>query len=668
MSQKLNDYEIVKELGKGTYANIYLVTKTSSDIKNYYVIKQINLEGLSVEVKQSFKNEATILSKIKSEFVVKFIESFEENNFFNIVMEYCEGGDLEKFLLDRKKIPLNDNFIWKLFIQIVIGLGEIHNMNILHRDLKTPNIFLTKDNDIKIGDLGIAKQLYRIHFTKTVIGTPYYLSPEICKEKSYNEKSDIWALGCVLYELCTFVHPFEATNQASLIKKILEQNPKPIPATYDNNFNRIVKQLLQKEMNKRPSCKLILKEPYVMKKAKELKLYNKYQKLIGYNINKHISNEINNAKNSMKKNLTLDVDDKKLNIKKRPISHKKIKNDFFNISEKNKFNKFEKILKINNPFSCEKRNSKKKKIAKPPSALNNMFRSKNNIKNKINIRVERKKSIQKHPEINLTDTLGMNLKSFKKNHFVKTEEEIKINEDKKPILKEKLSKENNKRIGNYRDIFMSKNNSLKFSPKESVQESLNLNQMITDFQPDSQKQKDFIYNSPKILDSEDKNIKNEKNSGIRSSAFHIYYNEENKINEVENNYLSESESDKENSNNKKNSEMKEYEGNNNENDIENEHVKAFYNPNNNDYFSNKKIGNGENNNLIKKKEKELLDLIGTQDFQNIMQIFLFNVNSIENENSEKINEIIQNYEPIKKERFHKIYSELISLKTDKKVK
>ena len=182
-------------------------------------------------------------------------------------------------------------------------------------------------------------------------------------------------------------------------------------------------------------------------------------------------------------------------------------------------------------INSKKRNSKKKKIVKPPSALNNMFRSKNNIKNKINIRGERKKSIQKHPEINLTDTLGMNLKSFKKNHFVKTEEEIKINEDKKPILKEKLSKENNKRIGNYRDIFMSKNNSLKFSPKESVQESLNLNQMITDFQPDSQKQKDFIYNSPKILDSEDKNIKNEKNSGIRSSAFHIYYNEENKINE-----------------------------------------------------------------------------------------------------------------------------------------
>ena len=120
-------------------------------------------------------------------------------------------------------------------------------MNILHRDLKTQNIFLTKNNDIRIGDLGIAKQLLRFRFTNTVIGTPYYLSPEICKNKPYNEKSDIWALGCVLYELCTFNHPFESTNQASLIKKILEQNPKPIPSTFDSNFNLIVKQLLQKE-------------------------------------------------------------------------------------------------------------------------------------------------------------------------------------------------------------------------------------------------------------------------------------------------------------------------------------------------------------------------------------------------------------------------------------
>ena len=142
MSKMINDYEIVKELGNGTDTHIFLVTKNSSDNKNYYVIKQINLEGLSLEEKKFFKNEANILSKIKSEYVVKFIEDFEENNFYNIVMEYCEGGDLQKFLEERKKIPLNDNFIWKLFIQIVIGLGEIHNMNILHRDLKTPNIFL----------------------------------------------------------------------------------------------------------------------------------------------------------------------------------------------------------------------------------------------------------------------------------------------------------------------------------------------------------------------------------------------------------------------------------------------------------------------------------------------------------------------------------------------
>ena len=110
--------------------------------------------------------------------------------------------------------------------------SNIHNMKILHRDLKTSNIFLTNNYNIKIGDLGVAKKLSNNDdFTKTLIGTPYYLSPEICKEKPYNEKSDIWALGCILYELCTFKHPFETTNQAALVNKILKENPKPIPYT-----------------------------------------------------------------------------------------------------------------------------------------------------------------------------------------------------------------------------------------------------------------------------------------------------------------------------------------------------------------------------------------------------------------------------------------------------
>ena len=420
MSKMINDYEIVKELGNGTGTHIFLVTKNSSDNKNYYVIKQINLEGLSSEEKKTFKNEANILSKIKSEYVVKFIEDFEENNCYNIVMEYCEGGDLQKFLEERKKIPLNDNFIWKLFIQIVIGLGEIHNMNILHRDLKTPNIFLTKNNDIRIGDLGIAKQLLRFRFTNTVIGTPYYLSPEICKNKPYNEKSDIWALGCVLYELCTFNHPFESTNQASLIKKILEQNPNPIPTTFDYNFNILVKQLLQKEKNKRPSCKIILKLPYVMKKAKELRLYHKYQKLIGYKINIINSNETKNNKKTQKNFFTIENNDKNISIPKRPNSNMKNKIAINNPLKNNQKFKNENNNKANNPFSSDKKNFKHNKISKLPIR----DRSKNKlIKNKkeaINIKINTKKNHNKSCELNLMDTIEMNKKRFNKSGYLKT--------------------------------------------------------------------------------------------------------------------------------------------------------------------------------------------------------------------------------------------------------
>ncbi len=112
-------------------------------------------------------------------------------------MEYCEGGDLDKYLRKNKDSPLEEDIVWKFFIQISLGVYALHKKKILHRDLKTLNIFLTKDNQVKIGDLGVAKSLVNTNYASTFIGTPYYLSPEICDEKPYNEKSDVWALGCI---------------------------------------------------------------------------------------------------------------------------------------------------------------------------------------------------------------------------------------------------------------------------------------------------------------------------------------------------------------------------------------------------------------------------------------------------------------------------------------
>ena len=688
MSEMIKDYEIVKELGRGSYAVAYLVSKTISDLtKEYYVIKQINLEGMTTEEKDTLKNEANILSKIKSEFVVKFYESFEENNCYNIVMEYCEGGDLEQLLIERKKIPLNENFIWKVFIQIVIGLGEIHKMNILHRDIKTSNIFLTKNNDVKIGDLGIAKQLIKQRYANTLIGTPYYLSPEICKEKPYNEKSDIWALGCILYELCTFEHPFDADNQIALIKKILNSKPKPISNIFDINFNKIIMKLLQKDMSRRPSCQIILKDEYLMKKAKELKLYKKYQKLIEYNFSLNKPKKTSRITNFF----TIDNNNKNINTKKRPISNRNCRNNNI-IFNNNHINKHINV----NPFLNKNNEQKKKPI----------------IKNK-----SKKKIIPEKKEKNLLiDTLDRSTNRFKmaENIPISINKEVsKINDN---LIKITPDKEDNIKKMNYRDIFNSNNDLLKLSSNQSNQDSLN--KMLTDFE--QYQVKDFSNNSPNPIESEEKVQNNEKNSDIKSSYFHIYNNNDNiSNNKKEDNYLSESEEEEIDSNKKEYDESE----NENKNEVENVTVKIYnidndyYNspPNkkegtesnnindkkmkilnnkeNNYYISNMKNNENQNeikneikkvdindsnnnnncknksnknidentNNLIKKIQKELVELIGIQDYFDIMK----NLISNDNKSEDKINknfEILNNkYESSKTEKIKQLFSRMSSL-------
>ena len=272
----IKDYIIKERLGTGAFGIVYKVLKKSNNFP--YVIKQIPLFGLSQKQINDAKLEAKILSSVKSIYIVRYYESFEENNYLNIVMEYCDGGDLSQFIEKNKdtKKPLDENLIWNFFLKITIGLATLHKSKILHRDLKSLNIFLTKKHlDIKIGDFGVAKILTTTGFAKTIIGTPYYLSPELCDELPYNDKSDVWALGCILYELCTFKHPFNAQCQASLVLKIIQNTPDPISNIYSDDLKKLINIILDKNHLTRPSCYEILHFPFIIEKAKELGLYEK---------------------------------------------------------------------------------------------------------------------------------------------------------------------------------------------------------------------------------------------------------------------------------------------------------------------------------------------------------------------------------------------------------
>ena len=286
----IRDYQIIEQIGKGTFGIVYKVKKFNEPL--IYVIKQISLIGLTdIQINQVC-SEAKILSLIKSKYVVKYYESFLEDDNLNIVMEYCDNGDLCNYLNKQKNKsrPLNEDLIWEIFIKITLGLTTIHKMKILHRDLKTLNIFLKKDMEIKIGDLGVAKELNQASFANTIIGTPYYLSPEMCEDKPYNQKSDVWALGVILYELCTFRHPFDAGNHAALILKIMTKNPEPILACYSTNLQKIVNCILEKKIEKRPNCFDLLNMPIIIEKAKILGLYNEIIDVCYENNNNIIKN------------------------------------------------------------------------------------------------------------------------------------------------------------------------------------------------------------------------------------------------------------------------------------------------------------------------------------------------------------------------------------------
>ncbi len=328
-------YQIIKErIGAGTYASVYKVQRKID--KQILVLKKIpfylNENKANIE---DAKNEARILKQLEYKYIVKCFDSFEENNSLNIVMEYCEKGDLATLLKDykQKNKYLPENLIWKFFIQISLGLAYIHYHKILHRDLKTLNIFLTKNLDVKIGDLGVAKILQNTLHAYTFIGTPFYLSPEICEEKPYNEKSDVWALGCVLYELCTFKHPYNAKNQPALFLKIISGNYEPIGDNYNysNDLKKMIDSLLEKNYMNRPSMKDIIIKNIFMEKANKLGLYNEVMDIINLYDNQKI-NEKNNSSKKIQKITYIRPDKRKNSNPNNNIIKKKI-NEMYNNSE-----------------------------------------------------------------------------------------------------------------------------------------------------------------------------------------------------------------------------------------------------------------------------------------------------------------------------------------------
>ena len=379
----MDNFEIMEKLGKGSFSKVYKVRRKIDN--KIYALKKMQILDTSEKQKINSLNEIRVLASINSKYIINYKEAFfdTKDSSLCLVMEYADKGDLSKIIEEHKKSGnyFDEKDIWKIFIQLVKGLKSLHDLNIIHRDIKSSNIFLFSNGEAKLGDLNVCKILSNNILGKTQTGTPSFASPEVWIEKPYGLKSDIWSLGCVLYEIVTLKCPFIANNSVELYNKIFIGAFKKIPKIFSNDLTYIIEHMIKFEPEKRISCNKIL--DFISKKiGNELNNNENSENTIDNIINNdnqklldtiYIPKDLLYLNNQLpKSNYNQEIKlkyQKTINLK--PI---KIKHDYNSINENyNKFNSDGKLLLLsdNNRYSQNSKTSKNLNLIFNQDLLNN---------------------------------------------------------------------------------------------------------------------------------------------------------------------------------------------------------------------------------------------------------------------------------------------------------
>jgi len=277
-----NTYNIKGNLGSGSYGSVYIIEK--KDTNQTYALKRINTSQLRhTNDYRRQMHEMNILFFNKCPYLLHALDVsyIKEKYRLDIVTELYEGRNLNNLICKYRAIgkSIPNNVIWTIFIQICLGIQYLHTNSVIHRDLKPANILLNdKDNPTKIVicDFGASICLDNINaYCCTKIGTPYFMSPEQNNANCYDKKTDIWSLGCILYELITLEKPFEANNINMLNQKITKGYYKPINIKSNSSDNQIwafiLKRMLELDSKARISIHTILDIPDIKDK---INIYN----------------------------------------------------------------------------------------------------------------------------------------------------------------------------------------------------------------------------------------------------------------------------------------------------------------------------------------------------------------------------------------------------------
>ena len=257
-------YSRVKVIGKGAFGAAILV-HARGDRRSQYVIKHVDVTRLDAKQRDEAKKEIKLLASFKHPNIVRYRDSFVEAGALHIVMDYAEGGDLHRLLKEQGSRLLAEETVLDYFVQLCLAMKHVHDRKVLHRDIKSQNVFLTQNRRVvKLGDFGIARVLNSTaELARTACGTPYYMSPEICDNKPYNDRSDVWSMGCLLYEMASLRCPFDARDMRGLVIKILRGAYPPLPKAFSPGLGQLVGRCLHRQPSQRPSVNELLALPVV---------------------------------------------------------------------------------------------------------------------------------------------------------------------------------------------------------------------------------------------------------------------------------------------------------------------------------------------------------------------------------------------------------------------
>lgn len=250
--QYIGNYEVLKTIGKGKFAVVYRAKKVDDD--QVVALKRISVDMMNEKAREKCLKEVRLLQNLDHPNIIRYMDSFITENDLIIVYEWAAAGDLKRQLrkAQEKGVGFDERVIWKYFSQICMAIQHMHEKRIMHRDLKPANIFLTLDGTIKVGDLGLSRELSEHTIqAHSKVGTPLYMSPEVLKGDGYDFKSDVWSLGCLLYELAMLKSPFKAEglNLYSLFQKISNGEYQPLP---EDGYSEELRQLAYSMISIKP--------------------------------------------------------------------------------------------------------------------------------------------------------------------------------------------------------------------------------------------------------------------------------------------------------------------------------------------------------------------------------------------------------------------------------